>query len=117
MFLLRTLLRRLALELPTALQTKPNCALLFYKNGVKEFTQLQRAPCYNQLASSDLLGRIWALVGSNQEPHKPAPIFRTGPFFVVQTSSPHPPSCEWIWNVTHEAFYMKPWSFAEVLQV
>lgn len=116
MFLLRTLLRRLALKLPTALQTKPNCALLFYEHGVKEFTEI-RASCYNQLASGDLLGRIWALVGSNQELHEPTSIFRKGPFFVIQTSSPHPTSCKWIWNVTHEAFYMKPWSFAEVLQV
>ena len=117
-FLLYVLLCRLALKLPTALQTKPNQALLFYEKGVQEFTQLQRAPPYHTLASeNDPLGRIWALVDSNQELHKPASIFQMGPFFVIQTSSPHPTHHEWIWRIRHESFYMKLWTFAEVLQV
>jgi len=77
--LLRLLLRRLALKLPTALQFKPFFALLFHEGGVKVFQQLG-AYDYNELASEiGPLGRIWALVDSNDDLIKPASLFKDGP--------------------------------------
>jgi hypothetical protein len=109
-------LRRLALKLPTALQINPNRALLFYEKGVKEFTELN-APAYNPLGPmADPLGRIWALVDCMEGLHEPAPVFKNGPFFVVETTSPCPAGLRWTRNVRSNHFYMKLWSFVEVLQ-
>ncbi|KAF9646282.1 hypothetical protein BDM02DRAFT_3271061 [Thelephora ganbajun] len=115
-FLLRTLLRRLALKLPTALQIEPNRALLFYQGGVKEFTQLNSGSAYNPLKSThDPLGRIWALVGSNL--HEPATVFQESPFFVIGASTYNPVRHEWIRKIRTGFFYMKRWSLEEVMQV
>ncbi|KAF9645188.1 hypothetical protein BDM02DRAFT_3120617, partial [Thelephora ganbajun] len=95
-FLLRVLLRRLALKLPTALQIEPNCAQLFYQEGVKEFTHLEDGPRYTPLESKcDLPGRIWALVDSNRQLVEPAPVFQQGPFFVAEASPPCRTRHEW----------------------
>jgi hypothetical protein len=116
-FLLRLFLRRLALELPTALQITSDCALLFYEGGVKEFVDLKCASAYCDLGSeADPLGRIWALVDCNSELEAPAHIFRDGPFFVVSAASPSPARQKWSRDVRSQLFYMKPWSFSEVLQ-
>ena len=96
-FLLRILLPRLAHKLPTALQTEPNRALLFYEKGVKEFTQLNLPAHFSPLESrDDPQGRVWALVDSNGGLQEPAMVFQRGPFFVVQTSSPRPASCGFV---------------------
>ena len=114
--ILRLLLRRLAFGLPTALQIRPGRALLFYGGGAVQFSQLEEGPAYNALLpkpEDGPRGRIWALVDCDGEP---ADVFRTGPFFVVQALSPCSSHRGWITKVQAEAFYMKPWSFTEVLQ-
>ncbi|KAF9645194.1 hypothetical protein BDM02DRAFT_681763 [Thelephora ganbajun] len=117
-FPLRILLHRLALKLPTALQIEPNCAQLFYQGGVKEFTHLEDGPRYTPLESKcGLPGRIWALVDSNRQLVEPAPVFQQGPSFVVKASSPRPVRHEWTRDIRSISFYMKSWSFTEVLQV
>jgi len=118
-FLLRLLLRRLALKLPTALHIRPGCALLFHKGGVKKFSMLGDGPSYNRLKPAPehgAAGRIWALVHSNQEPYAPDSAFTDGPFFVVQAASSRPAQHRWTRKVPVNFFYMKPWSFSEVLQ-
>ncbi|KAF9648091.1 hypothetical protein BDM02DRAFT_3187371 [Thelephora ganbajun] len=116
-FLLRILLRRLALKLPTALQIRPNHALLFCRGGVKEFSRLENRSVYHPLKSEHgPPGRIWVLVDSNRELHEPAPAFQEGFFFVVEVSSPRPSRHEWIRGIRSMSFYMKSWSFMEVLQ-
>ena len=116
-FLLRIFLRRLALMLPTALQIDPDCALLFYQVGVKEFVQLSNGYVYAPLKPQDSpLGRIWALIDSNRGLHEPPAVFKEGPFFVVKASSPLPVRLEWTRGVRTKFLYMKLWSFSEVLQ-
>jgi len=117
-FLVRTLLRRLALELPTALQIYPDHALLFYQGGVKEFVHLYSRAMYNCLSpEGGTLARIWALVDSGQELKEPSPVFKGDPFFVVETLSSCPTRSEWTRRIRCEPFYMKQWAFSEVLQV
>ena len=117
-FLLRILLRRLALKLPTVLQILPDYALLFHEGGVKDFAQIDGRLTYAELESGMApLGRIWALVDSNDGIHAPAPMFRDGQFFVVQAGSPRPIHRDWTRGKRIRFFYAKPWSFSEVLQV
>ncbi|KAF9648100.1 hypothetical protein BDM02DRAFT_2349856 [Thelephora ganbajun] len=114
---LRILLRRLALKLPIALQIRPNHALVFYRGGVKEFSRLENRSVYHPLSSEHgPPGRIWVLVDSNRELHEPAPAFQGGFFFVVEASFPHPSHHRWIRDIRNICFYMKSWSFVEVLQ-
>jgi len=111
-------LRRLALKLPTALQIKPNHALLFHEAGVKQFQQPDEVESYEPLRSGrGPSGRIWALVDSSWRVEEPAPVFQGGPFFVVEATSPRPARREWIRRFEFDIFYMKPWTFTEVLQV
>ena len=85
---------------------------------MKEFTQLHNMSPYSSLWGDDgHLGRIWALVDSNRDVQEPASIFRRGPFFVVQAASPRPMRRDWTKGIQSEDFYMKPWTFSEVLQV
>jgi len=115
-FLLRLLLRRLALKLPTVLQIRSSYALLFHEGGVKEF-QLG-AYGYNELESEmGPLGRIWALVDFNDDLIKPSSVFKDGPFFVVLAAPPRPSCTDWARGRAFRFFYMKPWSFSEALQV
>ena len=117
MFLLRTLLRRLALGLPTVLQLHPSWALLFHSGGVREFAQLDDWSAHAPLKpppEHNPLSRIWALMDSKYL-RTPAPIFADG-LFVVQTASPHPGRQEWAGGDRINQFYMEPWSFSEVLQ-
>jgi len=110
-------LRRLALKLPTALQIEPEHALLFHETGVKEFQHPGGVASYTPLRSGrGPPGRIWALVDSNWRVQEPAPVFQGDPF-VVEATSPRPACHEWTRRVRFNFFYMKPWSFAEVLQV
>ena len=110
-------MRRLSLGLPTALQIESNRAILFYDGGVVEFADLKHGSNYTRLAPKGKpLGRIWALVDSNKEFLVPAPIFTNGPFFVVHVEPPRPTQDKWTKNVRTQLFYMKLWSFPEVLQ-
>jgi len=112
------LLQRLGLKLPTILQIDPSQALLFHQGGVKELVQFHRKEAYNQLGFyDDPLHRIWALVDFNDVLHTPAPVFRGGPFFVVQAASPRPTGRECTRGLQVRFFYMQSWLFSEVLQV
>ena len=116
-FLLRMLIRRLALKLPTALQIGPNRGMLFHEGCVKEFKLLDDDTAYEKLwGDKDPLSRIWALVESNKNLREPAPIFQQGPFFAVQAASPRPERRKWTKTVRTKRFYMKPWPFLEVVQ-
>jgi len=119
-FLLRLLLRRLTLSLPTALQTHPNRVMLFHKGGVVEFKHLQSWPFYSDLGPMPTVDgppdRLWALVDSNQELLNPAQILGQGRFFVVHAASPHHSLQKWVKDSLTLSFYMEPWSFSEVLQ-
>lgn len=112
-------MRRLALQLPTALQVTPSYALLFFSGGVKELSRLDDGPPYNVLLPEDRnpLGRIWALVDCDRAHDEPAMVFQQGPFFVIKASPPHPMHHQWTRRIYASFFHMKPWSFAEVLQV
>ena len=111
-------MRRLALKLPTALQIEPNYALLFHEAGVKQFQRFEEVGPYQPLKSGrGPSGRIWALVDSNWRVDKPAPVFQGGPFFVIEAMSPRLARREWIRRFKFNIFYMKLWTFAEVLQV
>jgi len=85
-----------------------------------EFNHLTHDPLYSTLGGMDREGsppdRIWALVDSRHESLESADIFRDGPFFVVEAASPHPVHQRWANRTPVKYFYMKPWSFAEVLQ-
>ena len=110
-------MRRLALKLPTVLQIRPSYALLFHEGGVKEFEELE-AYDYNELASEvGPLGSIWALMDSNDDLVEPASLFKNDPFFVVLAAPPHPTHNDWARGRAFRFFYMKTWSFSEVLQV
>lgn len=120
LFLFRIFLRRLALKLPTVLQTKPTYVLLFDEDGVKEFTKPKDQAVYNPLGSGrNGACRIWALVDldSAQEFLEPALALQKGPFFVVAATSQHHKHSDWTKKVRIANFFMKPWSFTEVLQV
>ena len=86
---------------------------------MKEFGRLDEGGPYTPLAPKEhgLLGRIWALVASNWDLHEPAPAFRKGPFFVVEAAPPRPACHRWFKNIPTKHFYMKPWTFSEVLRV
>ena len=115
-FLLWLLIRRLALGLPTALQISPDCALLFHEDGVCQFTYLEPNEVYGPLTSPGP-GRIWALVASSRALTQPAGVFGNGaPFFVIESASPRRSHLQWLQGADSQYFYMKRWSFPEVLQ-
>ena len=98
------------------LQISRTYALLFHEGGVCHFTDLENSDLYGLLTSSGS-GRIWALVDSNPDLAKPTGVFATGRlFFVVQAASPRPQRVQWLDAVDSQRFYMKGWSFSEVLQ-
>ena len=110
-------MRRLALGLPTALQVRKEYAVLFHACGTAGFKNLDDAMLYLSLKFSPCsLSRIWALVDSNSSLRDPAPIFTwSAPFFIVESVT----SCErrmWAEGVASDWFYMKTWSFSEVIQ-
>ena len=107
-------MRRLALKLPTVLQTGKNIAILFHEGGVSQFLNPDVPNPSLGLRSLSRSARIWVLVDSNQQVSNPALIFcNRGPFFVVEAKSP-PRQCPK--ENTFSTFYMKTWTFPEVLQ-
>lgn len=116
-FLLCLLLQRLALKLPTILQIGLEDPILFYKNGVKQLGQPKSGAAYYAFLSWDHpFRRIWALVDTNRDLLEPSRALSTGPFFTVEATSPRHPRFDWVKNLRSATFYMKPWSFSEVLQ-
>ena len=118
--MLRLLLHRLALRLPTALQVKNSYAILFHEGGVSEFADLDNHLIYGALKpppGGDPRRKVWALVNTNKFLSDPADIFKDhGTFFVVNVTSPHPEHLEWLSQIDYEDFYMKPWSLSEIIQ-
>jgi len=84
---------------------------------VKEFGQLGRHD-YGDLESKvGPLGRIWALVDSNDDLFTPSSLFKDSPFFVVLAASARHTRNDWARERAFRFFYMELWSFSEVLQV
>ena len=110
-------MRRLTLKLSTALQTDAERAIFFHEGGTSQFVSPARAYNYYGLTPDEPSGRIWALIDANQFLSQPAPCFRAGnPFFVVEVAS-RQSRFEWANKVHHQHFYMRTWTFSEVLQV
>jgi hypothetical protein len=113
-------MRRLALRLPTALQISDSYAILFHEDGVSEFTHLENHPNYRTLRfpPHKRSSRIWATIDPNPDLLEPAWIFRSpdAPFFVVDAVSGRFDHFGWLDKIAHESFYMKPWTFPEVIQ-
>ncbi len=115
-FLIWLLVRRLTLRLPTALQIRPDEALLFHEGGTSIFQDLIDNGSYLGLESANPQSKIWVLVDSNESLEKLAGVFRMGrPFFVLQVASRGDPF-EWAKKVYFDRFYMKTWTLSEVLQ-
>ena len=118
-FLFRLLIRRLSLKLRTVLQLVPDHALLFHSKGVNEFEQLANPGPYAKFDSRfhDPHENIRTFVDSNTVLIQPDGIFteRT-PFFVVETLSHRNVRLEWMKETTSQVFYLKPWTFPEVVQ-
>ena len=92
--------------------------MLFHEGGVSQFLNLDDTLSFAGLRfRPHSLARIWALVDSNNRLIEPAPIFRMrGPFFVVEATSPRQPRIEWTKKVCSRRFYMKTWTFSEVIK-
>jgi hypothetical protein len=120
MFLLWLLIHRLALGLPTALQIHSSYAILFHQGGVSQFKDPNDRLAYEKLGFplGDHRKRIWALIDTNPGLLEPGKIFRHNkPFFVVDATSPFSDHVELFDKVPIRAFYMKPWSLSEIIQV
>lgn len=110
---------RLALKLPTALQIHRSYAILFHEGGVSEFTHLEAHSDYGSLThlSKRRSRRIWALIDLNPDLLEPASIFkRPSPFFAVNAVPSRSDNLCWLKKISHDYFYMKPWSNSEALQ-
>ena len=118
--MLRLLLHRLALRLPTALQVKNSYAILFHEGGVSEFADLDNHLIYGALKpppGGDPRRKVWALVNTNKFLSDPADIFKDHEiFFVVDATSPRSEHLGWLNKINHQKFYMKPWSLSEIIQ-
>ncbi len=106
------------LRLPTALQIRPDEALLFHEGGTSIFQDLIDNGSYLGLESANPQSKIWVLVDSNESLEKLAGVFRMGrPFFVLQVASSRAAHFDW-WakKIKFGRFYMKTWTLSEVLQ-
>lgn len=112
------LLRRLSLQLPTILLYDPCGVVLFHEGGVSKFRSVDDRLFFAQWwFPPRSRARIWALVHSNNLLPLPAPAFlKRGPFFVVEAASPSRDRFKWANRVSSERFYMKAWTFSEVLK-
>lgn len=99
-------------------QYKPDGGLLFHKGGVSKFRTLDESLSFAKWRTPPhSLAKIWAFIDSNNRLSQPALIFRMkGPFFVVEAVSPRPHRLDWVSKVYFERFYMKTWTFSEVLK-
>lgn len=112
-------MRRLALKLPTVLQVHQDHVILFHEGGACVLTQPGEFASYSALNSdrSQPPNQIWALVDSNNGLLEPAPIITAkSRFFTIQTVPIGPGNFGWLGGVSHQRFYMKPWSATEILQ-
>ena len=112
MFLLWLLMRRLALGLPTVLQLNHNPPLLFHEHGVCRFTH-PKDKLGSEVSFPD---KIWVLVDSNRYAAEPATVFQSDIFFVIETVPFSAPYLQWMDGRAACHFFMKPWTFSEVLQ-
>jgi hypothetical protein len=109
-------MKRLALQLPTAMQIGPDLAFLFYEGGVCRFEHPGDQSCYLSLDSPNF-DRIWALVDCDRTSGQPPGIFNlTSTFFVVEAAPPRAPRLECSRKYGTKIFFMKRWTFSEVLQ-
>jgi hypothetical protein len=68
--------------------------------------------------SDDGPEQIWALVGMDPLLEEPAGIFKfPKTFFIINSTSPHSENPGWLKRTNHSYFYMKPWTFSEIIQV
>ena len=110
------LMKRLALRLPTTFQYSPDNAFLFYEGGVCRFKYPHDQSYYVTLDSPDF-DRIWALVDSTEFLVEPTGVFKPAEtFFVVEAAFPRASCLKWFRKFPAEMFYMKRWTFSEVLQ-
>jgi hypothetical protein len=105
-------MRRLALGLPTVLQLNHNPPLLFHEHGVCRFAH-PKDKLGSEVSFPD---KIWALVDSNQYAAEPATVLQSDIFFVIGAVPFSAPYLQWIDGRAACHFFMKPWSFSEVLQ-
>ena len=119
-FLLWLLMRRLALGLPTILQTHKGYAILFHEGGTFRFDDLDNPKVYNALEFSRRAGdahkRIWAFIDTGPLLPEPGEMFKNPETFFVVTAT-HRSNPEWFGKVDYAEFFMKPWSFSEIIQV
>jgi len=113
-------MRRIALGLPTILQTHKEYAILFHDGGISQLDDLDNPEAYRALKFSWRAGdhhkRIWALVDTGPLLPEPANIFKHPKTFFVVTAT-HYSDPDWIERVDFREFFMKPWSFSEIIQV
>ena len=120
MFLLRLLMRRFMLQLPTVFQPGTNNPILFHKNGTYELKKFRNPEWYKALAFPENPScRIWALFDPSPDAPQPAALLTStsSPFFIVQAASPRSDYNDWHNKLGPRYFYMKPWSFLELVQV
>ena len=114
------LMRRLALGLPTVFQTHKGYAILFHEGGTFRFDDLDNPDTYNALKFSRRAGnsqkRIWAFIDTGPLLSEPGEIFKNPETFFVVTAT-HRSNPEWFGKVDYAEFFMKPWSFSEIIQV
>jgi len=113
-------MRRLALGLPTLLQTHKDYAILFHEGGTSRLDDLDNPDAYNALKFSRRAGdshkRIWAFINTGPLLPEPGEIFKNPETFFVVTAT-HRSNSKWFSKVDYTQFFMKPWSFSEIIQV
>ena len=122
MFLLRLLMRRLMLRLPTVFQPGATNPILFHEGGTSEFSRLSDPERYKELVfpfPGDHSRRVWALFDPSPDAPQPAGLLTStsSPFFIVQAASPRSGYNDWHNKLCPEIFYMKPWRFSELILV
>jgi hypothetical protein len=97
-------IRRLVLGLPTAIQVRPDFAILFHEGGISQFLLLEDIDaCYWGLDFPCHPKRLWVLVNSNKSLFWPAEMFCfRGPFFVIEALCPK--------RIAREYFYINTWT-------
>ena len=109
---------RLAVGLPTVLQTRREHAILFHEGGVSVIDDLKNPEAYGALKfpRGSHQKRIWAIIDTGPLLPEPADIFmHPGTFFVVNATSRFNLR-EWFGVVHFNRFFMEPWAFSEIIQ-
>ena len=112
------LIYRLALGLPTILQTRREHAILFHRGGASILDDLENPEAYGALKfpRGSHHKRIWALIDTGPLLPEPAGVFKhPGTFFIVNVTS-RSNLREWFYEVESATFFMRPWAFSEIIQ-